>query len=212
MTQTLYNGAVVPTASDAYQLTADLQKLCLSLNIPLAVNDLTARNGLAALAPNGVLPVGTMVIRKDQSMFVEKWDGTAWKTSGHSEWTKTAHVVPTNTVYGVGALTQDAAKTTDTAFVTHPATDVLQLRDVGTYSIAFSIKATAALSTRAFVQFDKVGGTIPLRVVLTGEDQGFVAFPNYRASAANEQILFTIYHESGANRTMDVRIRIARNG
>lgn len=210
MSQTLYNGADVPTNSDAYNLTDDLAKLCLSLNIPIPVSNQAQRDGLAALA-GGTLKIGTMVLRKDQSMFVEKWDGSSWKTLGHSEWTKSAHVVPTNMVYGVGALTQDAGKTTDAAFVTHPASDVLKFRDAGTYSITFSVRATAALTTRAFVQFDKVGGDAPLRAVLTGEDQGFVTIPNYRV-AANEQALFTVYHESGASRTMDLRIRVTRVG
>jgi hypothetical protein len=210
MAQTLYNGARVPTNSDPYDLTADMAKLCISLNIPIPVVNQGQRDGLAALA-GGTLPVGIMVLRRDQSMFVEKWDGTGWKTSGHCEWMKTGNVAPTATVWGVGALTQDAGKTTDTAFVTHPAGDVLQFRDAGTYSITFTAKATAAMTTRAFVQFDLVGGTEPFRTVVTGEDRGFVAIPNFRA-AANDQLLFTVYHESGVNRTLDFRIRVTRVG
>ena len=212
MSQTLYNGAVVPTNGDAYDLTADLVKMCLSLNVPIPVPNQAGRDALAGLAPSGVLPVGTMVLRKDQSMFVEKWDGTNWRTASHSEWYRTGTagtMIPSTTVYGVGALTIDAAKTSDAAFVTHPAGDVLQFRDAGTYAITFTAKATAILSTRAFIQFDKVGASDPLRAVATGEDRGLVVIPNYRA-AANEQVVFTMYHESGTGRQVDFRIRVTR--
>ncbi|CAH0296471.1 hypothetical protein SRABI26_04395 [Arthrobacter sp. Bi26] len=209
MGQTLYNGAWVPTNSDAYDLTADLAKICLSLNIPIPVANSSERNGLAALA-GGTLPVGTMVLRKDQSMFVEKWDGASWKTSGHCEWYRNNQVVPNTTVWGVGALTQDSAKTTDTAFVTHPAGDVLQFRDAGTYSISFTAVADAAMTGRSFVEF-QTGGVAIIRTVTSGEDRGSAVIPNFRATAG-QQLLFDTYQSSGANRTIDFRIRVTRVG
>lgn len=208
MAQTLYNGAVVPTNSDAYDLTGDLVKLCLSLNVPIPVTTLAQRNGLAALAPGGVLPIGTLVLRRDQSMFTEKWDGTTWKTSAHCEWTRTAQVVPTATVWGVGTLTQDAGKTTDTAFVTHPAADQLKFRDAGTYSIAFTSKTTAPTSGRSFVEFQTSGDAI-IRTVMTGEDRGAAVIANYSATA-NQILTFDVYQSSGGNMTYDFRIRVTR--
>lgn len=207
MPQTLYNGAVVPTNSDPYDLTDDFVRMCLSLNIPIPVDNLTHRNSLAGLA-GGVLPAGTMVLRKDQSMFVEKWDGANWKTSAHSEWTRTAQGVPANLVWGVGALTIDAGASTDTAFVTHPASDVLRFRDAGTYAVTFSATATANMTGRAFVQLSVAGVPI-IRTVVTGEDRGAAVIPNYRA-AAGADMLFTAYHESGVERTLDFRIRVTR--
>ena len=170
MTQILFNGAEVFTNGDNYNLSEDMVKLCLSLNIPIPVDDQTQRDGLEALS-GAPLKEGTMVLRKDQSMFIEKWDGSTWKTAGHSEWTKTGQVVPANTVWGVGALTQDAPKTTDAAFISHPTGNVLKFRDAGTYVVTFTAKANAILSTRAFIQFDNPGGTDTTRAPVTGEDR-----------------------------------------
>lgn len=209
MSQTLYNGAVVPTNSDGYDLTADLAEMCMSLNIPIPVSNQAQRDGLAALA-GGTLQAGTMVLRKDQSMFVEKWDGTSWKTSGHSEWTRTGQSVPNTTTWGVGALTQDATKTTDTAFVTHPANDQLKFRDAGVYAITFTAKASAGVTGRSFVEFQS-GGEAIIRTVMTGEDRAAAVIPNYRA-AANEVMVFDVYHSSGAARTYDFRVRVTRVG
>lgn len=208
MPQTLYNGAIVPTNGDPYALTADLVKMCQSLNVPIPVTTLAQRDGLAALAPGGVLPVGTTVLRRDQSMFVEKWDGTSWKTSAHSEWYRDGQVVPTASVWGVGALTQDAGRTTDTAFVTHPAADQLKFRDAGTYAITFTAKTTTSTSGRAFVEFQSAGEAV-IRTVMTGEDRGAAVIANYRATA--DQILtFDVYQTSGGNMTYGFRIRVTR--
>ena len=210
MAVTNYNGIITPTNSDDYDPTGDMGIMARSTNVPIAVDNQAERDGLAA-AYGGSLPIGTVVLRKDQSMFIEKWDGSAWRTDGHSEWTKNGQSVPQNTVWGVGALTIDAGKTTDTAFVTHPASDVLQFRDAGVYTVTFTAKATAILSTRAFLQFVAAGDTNHIRVPITGEDRGLVTFPNWRASAG-QQLVFSVYHESGAARTMDFRICVTRTG
>lgn len=209
MAITLYNGAEVPTNSDDYALTEDLAKLCLSLNIPVPVDNQAERDGLAALA-GGTLKIGTMVLRKDQSMFVEKWDGTSWKTMGHSEWTRNGQVVPNTTTWGVGALTLDATKTTDTAFITHPSGDILKFRDAGVYAIAFTANAPSGVTGRSFVEF-QAGGQSVIRTIMTGEDRAAAVIGNYRA-AANDELLFVVYHSSGADRTYDFRIRITRIG
>ncbi|MFB8368592.1 hypothetical protein ACFC25_04420 [Pseudarthrobacter sp. NPDC055928] len=209
MAITLYNGAEVPTNSDPYELTSDLAKMALSLNLPIPVDNAAQRDGLAALA-GGTLKIGTTVLRKDQSMFTEKWDGTSWKTTGHSEWTRTGQVVPTNDVWGVGALTLDAAKTTDTAFITHPAADVLRFRDAGTYAVTFNPESTTGtLNTLAYAEIITGGETY--RTGMTGQDRVTAAHPNLRV-AANQDALFVIYHESGSNRTLKFRIAITRIG
>lgn len=211
MSQILFNGAVVPTNSDDYALTEDMAKMCLSLNIPVPVNNQAERDGLEALA-GGTLKVGTMVLRKDQSMFVEKWDGSNWKTVGHSEWTRTNHEVPQNQVWGVGALTLDTGKTTDNAFVTHPASNLLQLRDVGNYVLTFKMRSNATLDNRGFIQLDVAGASDPYRLPITGEDRGVLCVANFRSTAPNTQVVFTAYHESGASRFMDFRISATRIG
>lgn len=209
MAENLYNGARVPTPGDKYALTDDMKKMCLSLNIPIPVLTQAARDALAALAPDGVLPIGAMVIRRDQSMLMELWDGTKWATGApHTEWTRLAQAVPSGTAWGVGALTQDATKTTDAAFVTHPAGDVLRFRDAGVYAISFSAKSNVEVTGRSFVEF-QTGGSAIIRTVMTGEDRASAVIPNYRA-AAGEDLLFDVFHTSGAIRNYDFRIRVTR--
>lgn len=80
MSITLYNGAEVPTNSDDYNLTDDLRTMCLSMRIPVPVADVAQRDGLATLAPGGVLPVPTFAAREDIGWAIEVWNGTAWRT------------------------------------------------------------------------------------------------------------------------------------
>jgi plastocyanin len=207
MSQTLYNGAVIPTNGDSYNLTTDLATMGASLNLPIPVSSKSARDALAAAA-GGTLPIGTMVTRRDQSMFIETWDGTNWKTGGHVEWVHAGSVVPNITVWGVGALTQDSAQTTDTAFITHPASDQLKFRDAGTYAITCTAKASASSAGRSFVEIQSAGSAV-IRTVMTGEDRGAAVIPNYRA-AANEILTFDVYQTSGGNLTYDFRIRVTR--
>lgn len=211
MAETLYNDAEVPTNSDAYNLTADLRKFALSLNLPITVANQAVRDYLPNETPTGVLRVGQIVLRSDQSMVQEVWDGTKWVTgTPHSEWTRTGQVVPNTTAWGVGALTQDATKTTDTGFATHPSADTLKFRDAGNYAVTFTATADANMTGRSFVEI-RAGGVPLIRTVVTGEDRGAAVIPNYRA-AANETLTFVVYQSSGANRTIDFRIRATRVG
>jgi hypothetical protein len=209
MAQTLYNGARVPTNSDPYKLTEDLKKLCLSLNIPISVASKAERDGLDDIAGTP-LNVGQMVIREDQSMFVEKWDGNAWKTSGHSEWSRSDQGVPSGQVWGAGPLSLDAGKSTDTAFITHPANDLLRFRDTGNYAVTFTAVSSAALTGRSFIEI-AVEGSPLIRAVMTGEDRGAAVIPNYRATAG-EDMAFGVYHSSGSTRVIDYRVRVTRIG
>jgi hypothetical protein len=210
MGQTLYNGAWVPTPGDPYAPTDDLKKLALSLNLPIPVMNQGQRDALFGLV-GGSLPTGTIVIRRDQSMRLEIWNGTAWADGApHTEWYSNDKIIPNATVFGVGALTQDAAKTTDTAFITHPTADAIKYRDAGTYSITFAGLAEATMNGRSFLEIQAANGVV-FRSIVTGEDRGFVAIPNYRA-AANEVMVFDAYHNSGATRQLDFRVAVTRVG
>jgi hypothetical protein len=87
MSATTWNGVTVPTASDVWALIADMTKGFNTANLVIPVANQTARDGLAALAPGGVLPVGTVVIRNDLAGEpFEKWDGSVWNRSGTQTW------------------------------------------------------------------------------------------------------------------------------
>jgi hypothetical protein len=209
MAETIYSGAEVPTNSDPYNLTADLRKMALSLTMPIAVMNVSARNALQNEAPGGVFKVGQPIIRRDQSMLTEIWDGAGWVTGKpHTEWSSNGIVVGTAATIDVGALTQDAAKTTDSAFVTHPQAGALRFRDAGTYAITFTGVASALMTGRSFLEIQAAGGVV-YRSIVTGEDRGYVSIANYRA-AANELMVFDAYHNSGAARTLGFRIAVTR--
>lgn len=121
MTQTLYNGAVVPTNSDDYALTEDLMKMCLSLNIPIPVPSAAARDSLAAIAPGGVLPVGTeVIITGDNTLPKQKWNGAKWVQFIYAEASASMSVKPSE-AWGAGQLTISGTNSTDSTFVTFPS-------------------------------------------------------------------------------------------
>lgn len=78
--QTLYNGVEVFTNGDSYNLADDVAHAFSTANVLIAVSSLAQRNGLAAIAPDGILPPGTTVVRKDITGFpLETWDGVVWR-------------------------------------------------------------------------------------------------------------------------------------
>jgi hypothetical protein len=81
--QTLYNGVEVFTDGDTYNLSGDTAKAFQSANVIIKVSSQAQRDGLAALAPGGVLRVPTFVYRTDLSL-QEVWDGAAWQRGNGS--------------------------------------------------------------------------------------------------------------------------------
>ena len=75
--QTLYNGVQVPTNGDPYNLMDDLAAAFESANVIIQISSQTQRDGLAALAPGGVLPVPTFIYRTDLNRR-ETWNGVEW--------------------------------------------------------------------------------------------------------------------------------------
>lgn len=70
--QTLENGIEVPTNSDPYNLTEDLADAFAAANVVVTVANKTARDALTKW-------VGRPVYRAD-SLILETWDGTRWKS------------------------------------------------------------------------------------------------------------------------------------
>lgn len=80
MPTTRWNKTKTPVNSDAYQLTGDLATMADSTTLTIPVQSQSERDGLAAIAPGGVLPIPTTVWRADLGC-TEVWDGSAWKRS-----------------------------------------------------------------------------------------------------------------------------------
>lgn len=75
--QTTWNKATVPAGTDPWNAVPDVKKALDTSGLVFSVANTAERNGLAALAPAGVLPIPTLVWRADVQAY-ESWDGTAW--------------------------------------------------------------------------------------------------------------------------------------
>ncbi|MEJ1195085.1 hypothetical protein [Pseudarthrobacter sp. CCNWLW207] len=157
---------------------------------------------------------GQEILRTDMNQVsafgtVERWNGTGWDHLGHSEWTFSVAGVPSATVWGSSTMTNDAANTTDTAFVTTPGTDRLTLRDAGTYAIDVAASFGVTGNGRSFMQLMN-GATNVKRQPNTGEDTGGVSVANYKC-AANTTLFFTSYISlASGTTTWAGRVRVTR--
>ena len=83
MTTTGWNGPTLPTSGDGWNLINHIQTALNTANLNITVSSQVQRDGLAALAPGGVLPVGTTVIRSDLTGLPEEvWTGSSWVRKG----------------------------------------------------------------------------------------------------------------------------------
>lgn len=84
--QTLYNGVEVFTNGDPYNLADDVAHAFATANLVIDVSSQAQRDGLAAAAPAGVLPVPTFVARMDlPGAPIQTWNGSTW-TGGDTGW------------------------------------------------------------------------------------------------------------------------------
>lgn len=143
----------------------------------------------------------------------EMWNGTTWDHFGQSEWTFAATGVPSTTVWGTGALTNDAAGTTDTGFVTSPGTDRLTLRDAGLYDIHLVGSWGTGTTGRAFSQVgDGATNSWARSSAAVGENLVSSSIPNFRC-AANTTIFLTTYLTLASGLTSWTgRVRVTRKG
>ena len=80
--QTLFNGVEVFTNSDTYDLADDVAEAFKTANLLIRVGSTGQRDLLETIAPGGVLPDGTTVVRTDiAGCPSETWDGTKWHPS-----------------------------------------------------------------------------------------------------------------------------------
>lgn len=93
MSQTRFNKIVTITNDEVYDLASHMARMADSANVIIKVASAAERDALAALAPGGVLPTSTTVMRTDLTGHpLEKWDGTKWNRTGslHYRWNRNA--------------------------------------------------------------------------------------------------------------------------
>lgn len=82
--QTTWNKATTPAGTDPWNAVPDWKKMLETSGLVFGVATTAERNGLAALAPGGVLPVPTLVRNSETGRF-ESWNGTRWAQASRSE-------------------------------------------------------------------------------------------------------------------------------
>ena len=135
----------------------------------------------------------------------ERWNGTNWDHFGHAEFTTATNTAAQNVAWGMGVFSRDTSVTTDDSFVTINATDKLQVRDAGLYSITVLVSFTAAVGGVSWLSADG-----SYTVTMGGGLQNFVAtLPNVRLGAG-ALIQPALAHGSGGDRTFTSRVRVTR--
>ena len=154
--------------------------------------------------------VGTrlLIIGADWVRQVGANDTPEWanlSTVAHAEFTTQANVAATNTVWGMGTFGRDAARSTDSAFVTVSGLDALRVRDAGLYSITVLVSFTSPVGGVSWLSVDG-----SYTVTMGSGLQNFAAsMPNVMLDEG--QILNPVLaHGSGSNRTFTSRVRISR--
>jgi len=87
MTTTGWNGPTLPTSGDGWNLITHLTNALNTAGLIIPIASEAQRSGLAALAPGGVLPIPTTIIRTDVTGSpMEIWDGTNWNRKDTNYW------------------------------------------------------------------------------------------------------------------------------
>lgn len=203
---TTWNKATVFTGTDPWNLTVDTKKAIDTSGLVFGVASLAERNGLAALAPGGVLPIPTMIFRADLGSY-ETWDGTVWRGRQHTEFTTATNTAATATSWGMGTFTRDTANSNDSAFVTINGIDSLRVRDAGLYAVTVMVSFTTAISGISWLSADGV-----YTVTMGGGLQNFIATIPAWNLTAGQIINPLLAHGSGVNKDFTSRVRVTKVG
>lgn len=197
--------ATIPVGSDGWNPVVHIKQAVDTTRSIIPIGSASERTALPGTFPGGVLPVPTFISRTDQAYMVETWNGTAWMTKPHAEFTSATNTASSGTAWGMGTFTRDTGNSTDNAFVTISTTDQLQVRDAGLYSITMLIAFTTPISGISWLAVDGSYTT-----TMGGGLQTFAAtLPNVKL-AAGAIIKPLLSHGSGADRTFTGRVRVTR--
>lgn len=142
----------------------------------------------------------------------EVWNGSTWDHFGHSEWTfnQTNPGFTSGIQFGPGALTNDASKTTDAAFVT-TAGETLVVRDAGVYAVTLNGTWSHPSTARCFSHIaESTGGSVFRASGGVNEDTVGVSAPNVRLAAGGVLTPATFVIFATGSNTWTGRIRVTR--
>lgn len=209
--QTLFNGVKVPTNGDPYNLLDDLAAAFETANVIIQISSETQRDGLPALAPDGVLPVPTFIYRTDLNRR-ETWNGVEWLGDvRHAEINYPKQTgVPNNIPWGPGTGTIDLSRSLYSGFATMPGPDLIEVSHTGEYAISWYTVVSGTVSTPVFFAVNR-GDT---RIYGEQKASGFeftTNVPNIQMNAG-ERFKLIMVQTSGSDRTMSHSVRVTRVG
>lgn len=211
MSRTLYNGVKMFTNGDPYNLADDLAAAFESANVVIQINNEIQRDGLAALAPDGVLPVPTFIYRTDLNRR-ETWNGVEWLGDvRHAEINYPLQTaVPNNTPWGPGVGSIVAERSLYSGFATMPENDKIEVSHAGIYAISWYTVISGVDGAPMFFAVNR-GDT---RIYGEQKASGFeftTNVPNIHMNAG-ERFKLIMVQTSGSNKDMTHRVRVTRVG
>lgn len=135
-------------------------------------------------------------------------------TSEHIEFTSTTGGLGNSGVYGVGALTMDASKSTSPGLAVASGGGDLTIVKPGVYAISSLTKIGAVATGRTYLSLYEPGDVIMQRMSINvNEDIGSLSIANYRVVNPNQKLLFQISRVVGnASVGTETRIRVTKLG
>lgn len=209
--QTLHNGVQVFTNGDDYNLAEDVAHAFETANVITTIHSHDQREGLAALAPGGVLPVPTFIYRTDLNRR-ETWNGVEWLGDvRHAEIDYPKQTgVPHDQPWGPGTGAIQDPRSLYSGFATMPGNDLIQVSHAGIYAISWYTVISGFSGAPMFFAVNR-GDT---RIYGEQKASGFeftTNVPNIHMNAG-ERFKLIMVQTSGALRDMTHRVRVTRVG
>lgn len=209
--QTLFNGVEVFTNGDDYNLSEDAAHAFETANVIITIHTEDQRDGLADLAPGGVLPVPTFIYRTDLNRR-ETWNGVEWLGDvRHAEINYPLQTgVPNNTPWGPGVGTIVPERSLYSGFATMPENDKIEVSHAGIYAISWYTVISGFDGAPVFFAVNR-GDT---RIYGEQKASGFeftTNVPNVHMNAG-ERFKLIMVQTSGTNKDMTHRVRVTRVG
>lgn len=206
--QTLQNGIPVPTNSDTYNPTKQLEDAFNAADVVIRVPSQSARDALDKRD-------GMAVARMDLGGKIEVWDEdlNRWSVGiQRTEFTGSVGIQQ-NVNFGSGALTRDTGQTVYGTAITSPGNDLITLPGPAEYAIhiRFRIDAPAAGQTFFSLRWNDTGFEIDSDDLEVGRAAGSISIPNLYAPA-NRTLKLFFFTGAPTGTTLTTRVRISRVG
>jgi hypothetical protein len=210
VTAQTWNDITTAIGSDGWNVVAHMKGLADTADVVVSVASQAERDGLAALAPGGVLPIPTTVYRTDLGR-TETWDGVEWAGNvRHAEINYATASVPNNTAWGPGIGSIDATRSQYSGFATTPINDHIEVSKAGVYAIDWYMVVSGIVATPVFAAINR-GATRIFGQQYAAGFENTPSVPNIHMNAG-ERFKLIMVQTSGAAVDITHNVRVTRVG